>query len=79
MSDRTPGTGIRLENEGKTHWQTLHVWSVPALMSPFSKNAQTSSAVDLVGVVIRMPVASDGAIEGPVEHAIEEGAEGGIV
>ncbi len=48
-------------------------------MSPFSKNSQTSAAVDLAGVVIRMPVVSDGAIEGPVEHTIEEGAEGGIV
>ena len=79
MSDRTPGTGIHLANEGKTHWQTLHVWSVPSLMSPFSKNSQTSSAVDLAGAVVRMLVVSDGAIEGPVEHAIEEGAEGGIV
>jgi hypothetical protein len=68
-----------MANEVKTHWQTLHVWSLPALMSPFSKNSQTSAAVDLAGAVERIPVASDGAIEGPMDRAIEEGAEGGIV
>lgn len=53
-------------DEVATHLQTLHEWTVPSLMSPFSKNSQTSAAV-LAAPAVRRPEGSDGAIVGGMD------------